>query len=83
LYRAFDRDIEDNRDALQTDGKLTIPVLAVAGAMSTSGPVVEKMMREVAHDVVGVRIKATAHWIPEENPVAFVAALLEFLNPAS
>jgi hypothetical protein len=38
LYRAFDRDAEDNRDALRRNGKLTMPVLAVGCAMSTSGP---------------------------------------------
>jgi pimeloyl-ACP methyl ester carboxylesterase len=79
VYRAFDRDAEDNREALQRNGKLTIPVLAVGGSISTSGPVVEEMMREVADDVTGVRIPATAHWVPEENPAAFVHAVLEFL----
>jgi hypothetical protein len=38
LYRAFDRDIEDNREALTRNGKLTMPVLAVGGAASTTGP---------------------------------------------
>jgi hypothetical protein len=45
LYRAFDRDAEDNRAALARNGGLTIPVLAVGGASSTSGPLVEEMMR--------------------------------------
>jgi pimeloyl-ACP methyl ester carboxylesterase len=80
VYRAFDRDAQDNRTALSSNGKLTIPVLAVGGAMSTSGPLVEEMMREVAEDVTGVRVPDTAHWIAEENPDAFVAALLDFLS---
>jgi pimeloyl-ACP methyl ester carboxylesterase len=80
LYRAFDVDAAHNREALQRNGKLTIPVLAVGGAISTSGPLVEEMMREVAEDVVGVRVDRTAHWVPEENPGAFVAALLDFLR---
>jgi len=80
LYRAFDRDAEDNRAALQRHGKLTVPVLAVGGAMSISGPVVEEMMREVADDVTGLRIARTAHWIPEENPMEFTSGLLAFLE---
>jgi pimeloyl-ACP methyl ester carboxylesterase len=80
LYRAFDRDAEDNRDALRRNGKLTMPVLAVGGATSTSGPLVEEMMREVAKDVTGVRVPRAAHWIAEENPKAFTAALFEFLT---
>ena len=56
LYRAFDQDAEDNRAALGRNGKLTMPVLAVGGATSTSGPLVEEMMREVAENVAGVRV---------------------------
>ena len=82
LYRAFDRDAEDNRDALRRHGKLTMPVLAVGGAISTSGPLVEEMMREVAEDVSGCRIERTAHWIPEENPEAVATAVLKFAATA-
>jgi pimeloyl-ACP methyl ester carboxylesterase len=80
LYRAFDRDAEDNRAALSQNGKLTMPVLAVGGETSTSGPLVEEMMREVAEDVTSVRVPRTAHWIPEENPADLTAALLNFLG---
>lgn len=83
VYRAFDRDAEDNRVAAGRNGKLTLPVLAMGGATSTSGPLVEEMMREVAEDVVGVRVPKTAHWIPEENPQAFVSAVLEFAGTAA
>jgi pimeloyl-ACP methyl ester carboxylesterase len=82
LYRAFDQDAEDNREALKRNGKLTVPVLAVGGATSTSGPLVEAMMREVAETVTAVRVPRTAHWIAEENPTGFTAALLRFLEPA-
>ena len=80
LYRAFDQDIIDNREMLQRNGKLAIPVLAVGGATSTSGPVVEQMMHEVADDVTSLRIPGTAHWVPEENPAAFLSGLLSFLG---
>lgn len=83
LYRAFDQDSEDNRNTLKQNGKLTVPVLAVGGTTSTSGPVVEEMMREVADNVTGFRVPRSAHWIAEENPLAFTEALLKFLNPAS
>ena len=78
LYRAFDRDAEDNRAALVRDGKLTMPVLAVGGATSTTGPLVEEMMREVAEHVTGLRVPGTAHWIAEENPAALATAVLDF-----
>jgi pimeloyl-ACP methyl ester carboxylesterase len=79
LYRAFDRDAEDNRDALERNGKLPMPVLAVGGDTSTSGPLVEEMMLEVAASVAAARVPLTGHWIAEENPTAFTAALLEFV----
>jgi len=82
VYRAFDRDAEHNRAALRRNGRLTIPVLAVGGATSTSGPIVEEMMREVAENVTGLRVPGTAHWIAEENPDAFVNAVLEFVGAA-
>jgi hypothetical protein len=37
LSRAFDKDADDNRDALKRKEKPTMPVLAVGGATSTSG----------------------------------------------
>ena len=80
LYRAFDRDVEDTRDALRRNSRLTMPVLAVGGATNTSGPLVEEMMREVAQDVTGLRVPGAAHWIAEENPRVFAAALLKFLT---
>ncbi len=80
LYRAFDTDADDNRASLGRNGKLSIPVLAVGGATSTTGPVIEEMMREVADNVSGLRIPNAAHWIAEENPAAFVEGLLRFLN---
>jgi len=83
LYRAFDRDADDNRELIRRNGRLTMPVLAVGGAISTSGPVVEAMMREVAERVTGVRIPGTAHWVPEENPAAFADAVLAFLGAAN
>jgi pimeloyl-ACP methyl ester carboxylesterase len=80
VYRAFDRDVEDNRDFLKQNGKLTIPVLATFAAISNSGPLVEEMMHEVAENVKGFRVPESAHWIAEENPQALTDGLLKFLQ---
>jgi pimeloyl-ACP methyl ester carboxylesterase len=79
LYRAFDQDGEANGSALAQNGKLALPVLAVGGAASTTGPLMAEMMREVANDVTEFRVPQAAHWIVGENPAVFVAKLLEFL----
>jgi pimeloyl-ACP methyl ester carboxylesterase len=80
LYRAFDRDIVDNRAWLAQHGKLKMPVLAVGGAASTTGPLMADMMREVADDVTELRVPKAAHWIAEENPQALVDGLVAFLT---
>ena len=78
LYRAFDQDASDNRAALAANGKLDVPVLAIGGEISTTGPLMEEMLREVADDVTGRVIPGTAHWVPEEAPAAFVDAVVTF-----
>jgi pimeloyl-ACP methyl ester carboxylesterase len=83
LYRAFDHDSEDNRTALIEKGKLSVPVLAVGGEESTTGPLMAEMMREVANNTTELRIPRTAHWIVEENPADFLEGLGAFLRSPS
>jgi pimeloyl-ACP methyl ester carboxylesterase len=80
LYRAFDQDASDTRAALAANGPLTIPVLAIGGEISTTGPLMEEMLREVADDVTGRVVAGTAHWVPEEAPAAFVDAVVTFTS---
>lgn len=74
LYRAFDRDSEDNRATLKRAGKFTIPVLAVRGAVSTTGPLMGEMIREVAENVSEFRVPRTG-----QNPDALMEQLRPFL----
>jgi pimeloyl-ACP methyl ester carboxylesterase len=55
-----------------------VPVLAVGGAISTTGRLMEPMMREVADDVTAVLIDDAGHWVPEEQPRVLALALHEF-----
>lgn len=80
VYRAFDRDAEANREALARNGKLTAPVLTVGGDISSTGSLIEETMREVAHNVTGVRIPRTGHWVAEESPDGLAHALLDFIT---
>ena len=83
VYRTFDQDVADNRAALERDGKLTVPVLAVGGAISTTGKLMEPMMREVADNVTALLIPGVGHWIPEEQPRVLAQALDEFARSYS
>ncbi|MFA6086724.1 alpha/beta fold hydrolase [Mucilaginibacter sp.] len=80
VYRAFDQDVLDNKAFLAQNGKLTIPVLAVGGEISTSGGLMKDMMLEVAERVTAVSIPRTAHWVVEENPESFLQSFLSFLD---
>lgn len=78
LYRAFDQDAADNRAALKRDGKLNMPVLGLGGAASPLGAIADEMLREVAEDVTATQISNAGHWIAEEQPNAFIEAVLNF-----
>ncbi|MER2196666.1 alpha/beta hydrolase [Methylobacterium brachiatum] len=80
LYRAFPTDVERNRADLERNGKLAMPVLALAGAHSTFARSMDGMMREVAEDVTFQVIERASHWIPEENAEALVAAVMSFVR---
>ena len=82
LYRAFDQDARENREALARNGKLKIPVLALYGEISNTSVGVEKMMHEYAENVTGLQVPRTGHWIAEENPEAFTKSLLQFIGEA-
>ena len=55
-------------------------MLAVGGAVSTTGPLMGEMMREVAENVGEFRVPRTGHWIAEENPDALMERLRPFLK---
>ena len=79
LYRAFDRDGDDNRAALAKTGKLAMPVLALGGASSFFAPVAAAMLGEVAVHVRVGTIPRCGHWIAEENPAVLLEELMRFL----
>lgn len=78
LYRAFEQDAADNREALERDGKLAVPVLAFYGEISRFADVTEPMARELATDVTTVEIPESGHWMAEENPRQLATEIVQF-----
>jgi pimeloyl-ACP methyl ester carboxylesterase len=78
FYRAWDATTKQNEDRQAT--KLTMPVLAIGGAMS-SGDSIRALMQIVANDVHGLVIPGAGHFVAEEAPEQVLAALTEFLAP--
>lgn len=74
-YRALYRDAADNRRGL--DAPLPMPVLAINGDRARTGTAAS--LRRVAGDVRAETVPDAGHYLPEERPAEFAAALLEFL----
>jgi pimeloyl-ACP methyl ester carboxylesterase len=77
-FAAFDQDAIDNK-AFAAQDKLGMPVLAIGGEKSF-GPTMAVVMRFVASDVHEKVIADAGHWLMEEQPVATVAAIADFVN---
>jgi pimeloyl-ACP methyl ester carboxylesterase len=77
-FAAFGKDAIDNQ-ALLSQGKLNIPVLAIGGDKSFGSGMADHI-RNVADDVTGVVIPNSGHWLMEEQPAATVAAIRSFLE---
>ncbi|WP_033338668.1 alpha/beta fold hydrolase [Catenuloplanes japonicus] len=75
-YRALDRTIPQNVERARTP--LAIPVLAVGGAGSR-GASVAADVRKVAGQVTELVIDDCGHYVAEEAPENFTAAILDFL----
>jgi pimeloyl-ACP methyl ester carboxylesterase len=76
MYRAFNASAAQNEQ--RKNRRLTMPVLALAGAQS-SGDMVAATMKLVADDVQS-QIFDAGHWIAEEAPEAMLEALTQFLG---
>lgn len=81
-FAAFDQDAIDNRALLKSNGKLTMPVLAIGGEKSF-GAAMADTMRSAATDVTEGVIPDSGHWIMEENPTATIAIVRPFLDKGS
>jgi pimeloyl-ACP methyl ester carboxylesterase len=76
-FRSIRKDAEDNKKAIAT--KLTVPVLAIGGEKSF-GAMEAVVMRNAATDVTEVVIPDAGHWLMEEQPVATIKAIRQFLD---
>jgi pimeloyl-ACP methyl ester carboxylesterase len=77
-FGAFSQDAVDNKALLAQGGKLTMPVLAI-GAEKSFGAGMADELRFVASNVGGGIVPDSGHWIMEENPLATIKIVTEFL----
>jgi pimeloyl-ACP methyl ester carboxylesterase len=76
-FHAFDQDALDNQKFLAA-GPLSMPVLAIGGEKSF-GKQMASVLEPAFSNVQGVVIPHAGHWLMEENPVATVTAIQEFI----
>ena len=83
-YRAMMQDVADNKLEI-AKGKLTMPVLAMGGAVSYPhgrgrGPECGESLKRVADNVRALVAPDSGHFIPEEQPAFLLKELLAFFG---
>ena len=78
LYRALEVGFAQAEE--RKTRRLTMPVLVIGGTASV-GDLSAEAMKLVADDVQSVVIPGAGHWLAEEAPDEFLAALTAFLAP--
>jgi pimeloyl-ACP methyl ester carboxylesterase len=80
VYRAFERDAEENRQWLKQHGKVTVPTLLMMGGECMLAQLADSMANEYHEDAEVLLVKKSGHYIAEENPKGFVQAVLYFVG---
>jgi len=79
VYRAFEKDAEENRQWVAEHGKVKVPSMLMNGEKFMLAQAAEGMANEYHEGAEMVTIEEAAHYIAEENPEAFVKGVLEFV----
>ncbi|KAI4678934.1 uncharacterized protein J4E88_006222 [Alternaria novae-zelandiae] len=79
VYRAFEKDAEENRQWVAEHGKVKVPSMLMNGEKFMLAQSAEGMANEYHEGAEMVTIEEAAHYIAEENPEAFVKGVLEFV----
>jgi len=80
VYRAFEKDAEENRTWLAQHGKLKVPSLLMMGEQCMLAQGSESMASEYHEAVETVEIAEAAHYIAEENPSSFISMVQGFIE---
>jgi pimeloyl-ACP methyl ester carboxylesterase len=80
VYRAFEKDAEENREWIERYGKLKIPSLLMMGAEFMLAQSAASMASEFHEGAETLTVEESAHYIAEENPEAFVQGVLNFVG---
>lgn len=80
VYRAFEKDAEDNRDWREEHGKLKVPSLLMMAEKFMLAQSAQTMANEFHEGAQVSIITESAHYIAEENSQDFIAGVLDFVG---
>jgi pimeloyl-ACP methyl ester carboxylesterase len=80
VYRAFDKDVQENKEWVKKNGKLSVPTLGMVGKEFLLAPYVESMVGEMCERGEVLQVENSGHYIAEENPEGFVDGVLGFVS---
>jgi pimeloyl-ACP methyl ester carboxylesterase len=80
VYRAFEKDAEENRSWLKAHGKVKVPSLLMMGGEFMLAQSAESMASEFHEGAEVLVIKESGHYIAEEDPEGFVKGVLDFVG---
>ena len=82
LYRAFEKDDEDNREWLRMHGKCRVPCMVLSGEHSSYREHATSMALEVTEEsyLTSSILKGAGHFVSEENPREFAEIILAFVQ---
>jgi pimeloyl-ACP methyl ester carboxylesterase len=80
VYRAFEKDAEENREWVKEHGKVKVPSLLMMGEKFMLAQSAESMANEFHEDAKVLTVVESGHYIAEENPEGFVEEVLGFVH---
>lgn len=79
-YRTFDEDHKQNIELVKKIGKGKVPVLSLPGGGSFNYARSEEQLKELYENVEPSFVPNAGHYIPDEQPEAFVEKALPFIQ---
>ena len=79
VYRAFEKDAEENRSWVTENGKIKVPSLLMNGEEFMLAQSAASMAEEYHEGAETLTVEDSAHYIAEENPEGFVKGVLGFV----
>ena len=80
VYRAFERDAEENRRWRDEHGKVKVPSLLMMGGKFMLAQEAESMAGEFHEGAEMTTVEESGHYIAEEDPKGFMKGVLEFIS---